>query len=66
MSSNYTLPEARRIVTWNNDQASNTRQGSEPAVSVASEAVPSDEIFGGVMKRAILGTTQFPARNDGA
>lgn len=64
--SSYSLPTPRRIVISNaTKDLAGHGSGNEPAVEVVTEAVEADEIFGGVMKRANIGTTTIPATNDG-
>lgn len=62
--SSYNLPSPRRIVISNAEGALAHDDDTEPSVEVTSDTLESGEIFGGVMKRAIVGTTQFPAKND--
>ncbi|KAB1719234.1 hypothetical protein FNE72_29045 [Klebsiella pneumoniae] len=57
--SSYNLPPAERIVVKNGNA-----NKAEPGVSVVSEDIPSGEIFGGVMKRAVMGAAAFPLSND--
>ena len=59
--ASYNLPQAKRIVVKKGDA---DKAGAEPGVSVVSEDVPSGEIFGGVMKRAVMGAAAFPLSND--
>ncbi|KAK1764256.1 hypothetical protein QBC33DRAFT_547610 [Phialemonium atrogriseum] len=64
--SSYSLPTPRRIVISNaTKDLAGHGSGNEPAVEVVTEAVEADEIFGGVMKRANIGTITIPATNDG-
>ena len=63
--SSYTLPPVRQVVVSNVENELRLPDDTEPKVEVTSAEVQSVELFGGVMKRAVIGTSELPAKNDG-
>lgn len=60
--SSYNLSSPRVIAVSNGVVF---EDANEPAVQVIPKTIESEAMFGGVMKRAILGTSEVPATNEG-